>query len=93
MLHVKLLARGNVQGVGFRAFAKMIGASCGVSGYAKNLPDGTVELVAEGQPNQVERFRKRVGARLPVGIRVDSLEALEEKEIPAPSFTSFGIRY
>ncbi len=39
---------GFVQGVGFRYFVKRNALRLGLSGYAKNLPDGSVEVVAEG---------------------------------------------
>ena len=93
MLHVKMLARGNVQGVGFRDFACKIGASLALFGYAKNLPDGTVEIVAEGEPEKIDQFRKRVSVKFPIGIRVDALTAVEQKKIDERAFTSFGVRY
>ncbi len=40
---------GFVQGVGFRYFVKKNAVKLGLVGYAKNLPDGTVEVVAEGK--------------------------------------------
>jgi acylphosphatase len=42
---------GFVQGVGFRYFVKRNAARLGLVGYAKNLPDGSVEVVAEGDEN------------------------------------------
>ncbi len=39
---------GKVQKVGFRNFVKVHAVRLGLKGYAKNLPDGTVEVVAEG---------------------------------------------
>lgn len=52
---------GRVQGVGFRYTAQSIAQEFRVSGYVRNLPDGRVELVAEGEPGEVERFVARVG--------------------------------
>jgi acylphosphatase len=51
---------GNVQGVGFRATVVMIARDHLVVGYVKNLPDGRVELLAEGAPDAVEKFLKAV---------------------------------
>lgn len=50
MMHQRLtmLISGKVQGVYYRASAKRKAAELGVTGYAKNLPDGRVQLVAEG---------------------------------------------
>ena len=48
--------RGRVQGVGFRYTARSISADYDVTGYVKNLPDGRVELVAEGEPGELDAF-------------------------------------
>ncbi len=41
---------GDVQGVGFRAYARRQAQTLGVRGYVHNLPNGAVEVVAEGSP-------------------------------------------
>lgn len=93
LLHVKLIASGRVQGVGFRDFACRIGTLLSLVGYAKNLPDGTVEIVAEGEEEKIEEFKNRVHARMPFGIHVDNLEELERKEIKSAESASFGVAY
>ena len=93
MLHVKLIASGRVQGVGFRDFACRIGGLLSLVGYAKNLPNGTVEIVAEGEEEKIDEFRNRVHARMPFGIHVGKLEELEKKQISKPSFASFSVAY
>ncbi|PSO04628.1 hypothetical protein B9Q12_02050, partial [Candidatus Marsarchaeota G2 archaeon ECH_B_SAG-G06] len=40
---------GVVQGVGFRAYARSLANSLSLSGYAKNLPDGSVEIFVQGK--------------------------------------------
>ena len=55
---------GRVQGVGFRATARSIARSFRVAGYVKNLPDGRVELAAEGEPSEVDRFIESVRDRM-----------------------------
>ena len=47
---------GFVQGVGFRYFVKRNALRLGLSGYAKNLPDGSVEVVAEGSEDALLRL-------------------------------------
>ena len=49
-----LLVSGQVQGVGFRAFVKRTALDLGLSGYAENLSDGRVEVVAEGEKSNLE---------------------------------------
>ena len=50
------VVHGNVQGVGFRWWTKCRAAELGVSGHARNLPDGRVEVLAEGQRPSCERL-------------------------------------
>lgn len=51
---------GRVQGVGYRYFALIEAQALGVAGYAKNLPDGSVEVVAEGSEEAVQAFEGRL---------------------------------
>lgn len=56
--------RGRVQGVGFRATAAGLAAGHPVSGFVRNLPDGRVELVAEGTPAAVDEFLAAVAGHM-----------------------------
>ena len=60
------LVSGRVQGVGYRAFARKHALELGLAGYAENLPDGRVEVVAEGPEDALEHFLHflRQGPRL-----------------------------
>ena len=49
MERVRIVVRGLVQGVGFRYNTRAEASRLGLTGYVKNLPDGTVEIVAEGE--------------------------------------------
>jgi acylphosphatase len=51
---------GHVQGVGFRFTVKSVAAGFEVTGVVRNLPDGRVELVAEGERNELESFRAAI---------------------------------
>ncbi len=93
MLHLRLIAHGSVQGVGFRDFVCRIGRDCGLGGYAKNLPNGTVEIVAEGPQEKLDLFCRRIKVRQPFGIHVDDLEKIGIKEIVEQSFASFSVAY
>jgi acylphosphatase len=53
---------GEVQGVGFRYFAQRSSARHQVHGYVKNLPDGRVEVLAEGSAKAVNEFRMDLAA-------------------------------
>lgn len=52
--------RGRVQGVGFRATVYRIADRFEVDGWVRNEPDGSVALVAEGVPGQVDAFLAEV---------------------------------
>jgi acylphosphatase len=51
------LFSGRVQGVGFRYTAKTVAAGFELTGVVKNLPDGRVELIAEGARAELDAFR------------------------------------
>ena len=51
---------GRVQGVGFRYTVKSVATGFDVSGTVRNLPDGRVELSAEGAREELEAFRKAI---------------------------------
>ncbi len=55
---------GMVQGVGFRYTVRRIAARFLVTGFVKNLPDGRVQLIAEGRPEELKRFLDAVTAEL-----------------------------
>ena len=68
--------RGRVQGVGYRYFAQRAAASLGLSGYARNLDDGRVEVYAAGSP---EKFSELAGM-LHLGPRWADVRGVDEQE-------------
>ncbi len=84
-----LLISGKVQGVYYRASAAQTAADLGVTGYAKNLPDGRVELVAEGPQTALESLRQWC-KKGPPAADVDRVDATESSA--TGEFTSFEIR-
>ncbi|HXR48887.1 MAG TPA: acylphosphatase [Candidatus Limnocylindrales bacterium] len=65
---------GHVQGVGFRYTTKTVAAGFEVTGSVRNLPDGRVELIAEGARAELEAFRAAVrDAGLSVFVRDESI--------------------
>ena len=57
---MQILYSGLVQGVGFRYTAKTVAAGFEVIGTIRNLPDGRVELTAEGERGELEAFRDAI---------------------------------
>jgi acylphosphatase len=51
---------GRVQGVGFRYTARTVALGFEVTGSVRNLPDGRVELIAEGERAELEEFRRAI---------------------------------
>lgn len=72
LVRVRVFASGRVQGVAYRFFAEKYAGRMGITGWARNLPDGRVEVLAEGSGENIEAFleRLREGPRL---ARVDGL--------------------
>ena len=68
----RFLISGRVQGVGFRFFAEAAGRREGLQGSVRNLPDGSVEAVCEGNADAVARFELAV-RQGPPGARVDDV--------------------
>ena len=66
------LVKGRVQGVGFRWFVHREAAEIGLRGWVRNTPDGDVEVLAAGEPEQLEDLMKALaeGSR---GSRVDEV--------------------
>lgn len=56
LLRQTILFSGRVQGVGFRATTRELSQDFAVTGYVRNLPDGRVEAVAEGERAALEGF-------------------------------------
>ncbi len=71
---MQIFYSGCVQGVGFRYTAKTVAAGFEIAGVVRNLPDGRVELIAEGAHDELEAFREAVrGAGLAGLIRDESV--------------------
>jgi len=78
---------GRVQGVGFRFFAERAARESGIRGWVRNLPDGNVETVAEGEEEAVAHYLDRL-RRGPIGAKVTGVTA---EDVPAGHFPSFEI--
>ena len=89
-MQLYVLITGKVQGVGFRNFTQLNARQLGVKGYAKNLPNGKVEVVAEGDKAQLDALIALL-ENGPRYARVDSLE-VDERSFTG-EYETFGIRY
>jgi acylphosphatase len=69
---MQIFYSGRVQGVGFRYTARSVASGFEVTGTVRNLPDGRVELLAEGSRDELDAFRE--------AIRASGLEHFIQKE-------------
>jgi acylphosphatase len=86
---VRVAVEGRVHGVNFRAVTREQARRLGLKGYVKNLPDGSVEAVIEGDPKGVKRLVEAL-RKGPQAAYVTGLCLEEEK--PTGEFTDFEIR-
>jgi acylphosphatase len=82
------VVRGRVQGVGFRYFARQRAEVRGVRGFVRNLPDGSVEVHAEGKGEAMNAFESDLRQGPSFG-RVDDATIVPVK---ARGFEGFEIR-
>ncbi|PUZ21873.1 acylphosphatase [Chitinophaga parva] len=86
-IHKEVIVRGLVQGVSFRAYARREAAKLGITGTVKNQADGSVAIVAEGSPANMESFiawsRK--------GPLMASVEQVEVSDGPVKGYDEFMI--
>jgi acylphosphatase len=86
----KFLVSGRVQGVAFRWFVLQAVEDLDVTGYVRNLPDGSVEVLAEGPEEDVLALRQK----LAVGPRMALVSDLREWDMPPSGrWKGFNVTY
>ncbi len=86
--HATVFFTGHVQGVGFRYQALQVAKGFEVSGFVQNLPDGRVQMEAEGATGEVREFITAVQERMEGYIR--KVEQAEARR--APRFSGFTLQ-
>jgi acylphosphatase len=84
----RFLISGRVQGVGYRYFAERSAHETGVTGWARNLDDGRVEVHANGTAERLEDFE----ARLRQGPRFSDVRSVESSDVAVLELSGFHIR-
>ena len=85
----RYLVRGRVQGVGYRYFAQEVAERLRVNGFARNLPNGDVEVHAEAAAEALALFKEE----LERGPRMARVTEVVESDVSASgSYSSFFIR-
>ena len=88
IIRKRVLVHGRVQGVFFRETMRRAAEQHGVTGWARNNPDGTVEAVFEGERDAVERLVD-VSRRGPRGADVEQVDVYEEEP---ETLSGFSVR-
>ena len=88
-IRMRLFASGRVQGVLYRRSAQAKARKLGIAGWARNLIDGRVEMLCEGEEKNIQEFLQWA-KKGPFFARVSNMEAQEEEY--QGEFASFEIR-
>ena len=88
---VKIRVCGRVQGVGFRFFTYQQVTKLGLVGYVKNLDNGDVEIVAQGDNISINKLLQWVEQGGPASARITAINVTEL--IPEKQLNAFNIRY
>ncbi len=83
----RFIVRGRVQGVGYRYFVERIAEELTLTGYARNLDDGSVEVYAVGSPDDIAEL----GGYLWKGPRWAEVRAVEESAATVTEYSGFHI--
>ena len=78
-MSTRFLVSGLVQGVGFRWFVALHARALGLAGYARNLPDGRVEVVVSGPDDALPALERLLRAG-PANAQVERLERSTDPE-------------
>jgi acylphosphatase len=90
MRAVRIVVRGRVQGVGFRAWVVRLAHESNLQGWVRNLPDGDVEAEAMGEETALRRFVEAMRAG-PVAARVEQAhEQWYDAPVPRVGFQVVG---
>ncbi|MBN1121512.1 MAG: acylphosphatase [Anaerolineae bacterium] len=84
------VVHGRVQGVNFRAYTAQQAAALGLTGWIRNLPDGTVETIAEGPKEQLKKYEAYLHLGSPYAV-VDSVSATYKEA--TNQFSDFRVRF
>lgn len=88
MIAKRWYVSGRVQGVGFRYFARHQARTLNLTGWAKNLSDGRVEVLAMGSPAQLSDL----AAALHIGPHMSDVRSVEELDAAPEKLSDFHIR-
>jgi len=86
----KIIVKGKVQGVFYRAFTQKNALKLGLKGWTRNLPNGDVEIICEGDKESIKELIKKLWRGPPLS-KVDNVEIYWEEY--KSEFKDFTIKY
>ncbi len=86
----RVLFSGRVQGIGFRATCRWLAGGFDIVGYVRNLPDGRVELLAQGDAAEIDRFLGAIANEM--GGFIGAI-ASEQEPSDYPPLEGFRVRF
>lgn len=89
MVGFKYIVKGEVQGVGYRFFVNLMANKIGILGSVQNLENGDVEVLAEGDLENLKVFEKY----LKIGPSSASVEKIEKTQLEIQNFNRFKVIY
>lgn len=89
MIRRTVLFSGRVQGVGFRYTACRVAENYAVTGYVRNLADGRVEAVIEGESGEIDRFLTALKSEMSANIR----DVRQHESPGGGEFLRFEVRF
>lgn len=92
MEQIHLFVSGELRGVCYRYYSAKKAKDLGLKGFVRNVPDGRVEVLAEGEESRVDEF-VNFCKNNPGYAKVEKIELKEEKEARSSIFENFEIRY
>lgn len=89
--HFEYIVKGSVQGVNFRLYTKRKAKGLGLTGYVKNLTDGNVLVIAEGEKNDLYKLLKWL--RTKGSPNSDVTDVIVETSEKLENYSSFRIEF
>lgn len=84
------IVKGRVQGIGFRSLTHRIAHQLAITGTVCNLPDGSVEIYAQGSKQQLEELMKQINYHALPGSLEDAFIEYFPIEMPQDTFRILG---
>lgn len=87
------VVHGTVQGVGYRSFVRRVAIANDICGTVRNSPNGTVEIMVEGQEAKLLRFESQIDIDIPNGPSVMQIEKYTEGQEGFPKHVASHRRF